>query len=155
MGDKMKHQRYKIAVSEIIGTFILLAMVISAFSIIYFQVLSDKGPEYNTFVRIGGRVESRNVILEHKGGELLDLDTELSIIIAGIEYNGTSGPSVGPWEPYTGPFVVSQPGNYIIHYYSVDKVGNIEPEQIKGFTILDDDVTPPVTTIHLAGTQVP
>ena len=72
-----------------------------------------------------------------------------------IEYNGTSGPSVGPWEPYTGPFVVSQPGDYIIHYYSVDKVGNIEPEQIKGFTILDDDVTPPETTIRLDGTQVP
>lgn len=85
----MNHKRYKIAVSEIIGTFILLAMVISAFSIIYFQVLSDKGPEYNTFVKIGGKVEGRNVILEHKGGELLDPDTELSIVIAGIEYNGT------------------------------------------------------------------
>jgi hypothetical protein len=33
------------------------------------------------------------------------------------------------WMPYTDPFVLTNPGEYIIHYYSTDNAGNIEEIQ--------------------------
>jgi len=81
------------AVSEMLGTMLLLLIVISVFSLIYVQVLSDDGPENKTIVKIGGRIEGTNVVLEHQGGEPLELDTEISITVGGVEYLG----SVGNW----------------------------------------------------------
>jgi len=78
----------KSAVSEMLGTMLLLLIVISVFSLIYSQVLSDEGPENKTIVKIGGRIEGTNVILEHQGGEPLELDTEISITLGGVEYKG-------------------------------------------------------------------
>jgi len=84
----MKIKKSNRAVSEIIGAMLLLLIVVSVFSLIYFQVLSDEGPENKTIVKIVGRIEGTNVILEHQGGEPLELDTEISITIAGVEYSG-------------------------------------------------------------------
>ena len=84
----MKIKNSNRAVSEIIGAMLLLLIVISVFSLIYFQVLSDEGPENKTIVKIVARIEGKNVILEHQGGEPLELDTEISITIAGVEYRG-------------------------------------------------------------------
>lgn len=84
----MKIKKSNMAVSEIIGAMLLLLIVVSVFSLIYFQVLSDEGPENKTIVKIVGRIEGTNVILEHQGGEPLELDTEISITIAGVEYSG-------------------------------------------------------------------
>jgi FlaG/FlaF family flagellin (archaellin) len=87
----MKIKKLNRAVSEIIGAMLLLLIVISVFSLIYFQVLSDEGPENKTIVKIGGRIEGTNVVLEHQGGEPLELDTEISITIGGIKYKGPVG----------------------------------------------------------------
>jgi len=87
----MKIKKSNGAVSEIVGTMLLLLMVISVFSLIYFQVLSDEGPENKTIVKIGGRLEGTNVILEHQGGEPLELDTEISITLGGVKYEGPVG----------------------------------------------------------------
>jgi len=84
----MKIETSNRAVSEIIGAMLLLLIVVSVFSLIYFQVLSDEGPENKTIVKIVARIEGTNVILEHQGGETLELDTEISITIAGVEYRG-------------------------------------------------------------------
>jgi len=84
----MKIGKSNRAVSEIIGAMLLLLIVVSVFSLIYFQVLSDEGPENKTIVKIVGRIEGKNVVLEHQGGEPLELDTEISITIAGVEYSG-------------------------------------------------------------------
>lgn len=91
--QKMKIKKSNRAVSEIIGAMLLLLIAISVFSLIYFQVLSDEGPENKTIVKIGGRIEGTNVVLEHQGGEPLELDTEISITIGGIKYEGP----VGDW----------------------------------------------------------
>ena len=85
----MKYKNSDKAVSEIIGTLMLLLICISVMSIIYFYILSDDGPSPETFVKISGKVVGTNVILEHRGGEPLELDTKFNIIIAGIEYKGT------------------------------------------------------------------
>ena len=44
---------------------------------------------------------------------------------------------------YTTPFTISEEGTYIIYYYSIDKLGNIE--ETKSITVKVDN-TPPVTT---------
>jgi uncharacterized protein YegL len=87
----MKGEKSNGAVSEIVGTMLLLMIVISVFSLIYYQVLSDEGPENKTIVKISGRIEGTNVVLEHQGGEPLELDTEISITVGGIEYKGPVG----------------------------------------------------------------
>jgi hypothetical protein len=89
----MKIKKSNEAVSNIIGMMLLLMMVISTFSLVYIQVLSDEGPQLKTFVKIGGKVEGTNVVLEHKGGESIGLNSDFSIEIAGVEYNGF----VGDW----------------------------------------------------------
>ncbi|MCK5459397.1 MAG: type IV pilin N-terminal domain-containing protein, partial [Thermoplasmatales archaeon] len=87
----MKIGKSNEAVSEIIGAMLLLLIVISVFSLIYFQVLSDDGPENKTIVKIAGRIEGTNVVLEHRGGKPLELDTEISITVGGIKYKGPVG----------------------------------------------------------------
>ena len=87
----MKIEKSNGGVSEIIGSMLLLLIVISVFSLIQFQVFSDEGPENKTIVKIGGRIEGTNVVLEHQGGEPLELDTEISITVGGIKYKGPVG----------------------------------------------------------------
>ncbi len=47
------------------------------------------------------------------------------------------------WVTYTAPFVVSTNGNHTVRFYSVDIVGNTEPEKSTSFTIQQE--IPPVT----------
>ena len=84
----MKIVKSNRAVAEILGTMLLLTIAVLALSVIYLYVLSDDGPNPETYVKITGEVIGSNVIFEHRGGETLDLDTKISIEIAGIEYNG-------------------------------------------------------------------
>ncbi len=39
------------------------------------------------------------------------------------------------WEEYEGPFIVSEPGDYTVRFYSVDNYGNEEEEKSCSFTI--------------------
>jgi photosystem II stability/assembly factor-like uncharacterized protein len=41
----------------------------------------------------------------------------------------------GPWTTYTVPFEVSQDGTHVLHFYSIDNVGNTEVEKTREFTI--------------------
>jgi hypothetical protein len=41
----------------------------------------------------------------------------------------------GIWTNYTGPFVVTEIGDHIIYYYSVDNAGNTENEKNTSFTV--------------------
>ncbi len=75
------------AVSEIIGAFLLLAIAISIFSVVYMNVLSDEGPEPTAYVTIVGKLENDDIIFEHRRGESLGLETELLLSIGGKQYN--------------------------------------------------------------------
>jgi len=77
------------AVSEIIGTILLLAIAVSAFAVIYLQFTSDNGPTPETYVNIYGDIIKENIILTHRGGESLDGDDPITFTIAGktISYN--------------------------------------------------------------------
>ena len=68
-------------VSEVIGTVLLLGITVALFSTLYVTVISHPAPPDPTFVNLVGTVEGNNIILEHRGGDPLDLDTKISITI--------------------------------------------------------------------------
>ncbi len=57
----------------------------------------------------------------------------------------------GIWTNYTEPVNVTEDGEYILSYYSVDLAGNVEPTSDVDFKI-EQDLIPPVTTHKFDGT---
>lgn len=70
-------------VSEIVGTVLLLAIAVGIFSTLYCVVLSYPFAQAQATVTIIGTVDGDDIILEHRGGEALGLETEVPITIAG------------------------------------------------------------------------
>jgi len=87
----MKIKRVEKAVSEIIGTVLLLMISVMFFTVLYFQVLSAPTPTPPIIVNIAGTIEENCILLEHRGGEILSLDTEISITIDGSTVDMTVG----------------------------------------------------------------
>jgi hypothetical protein len=87
----MEKKRINMAVSELIGAILLLAIVTSVMALVFYQVSLDKGPHKQTFVKLVGKVQQTNFILEHQGGDSLGSDTSISLALAGKKYNYTIG----------------------------------------------------------------
>ncbi|ENO12211.1 Protein containing DUF1628 [Thermoplasmatales archaeon SCGC AB-539-C06] len=75
----------KNAVSEIIGTMILLVIAVSVFAYVFITVTSNLDSESDTNVDIVGKIYYGHgaAILEHQGGEFLDSSTNIIFSIAG------------------------------------------------------------------------
>ena len=76
-------KRTNIAVSEIVGTLLLLGISVSLFSVIYLSVLIVSPSPTRPSVNLICTVEKNNIILEHRGGKTLDLDTEIIVTTNG------------------------------------------------------------------------
>jgi FlaG/FlaF family flagellin (archaellin) len=87
--EKMK--RSNKAVSEVVGTLLLLGMSISFFTVIYISVLTLYPTASSPSVNFICSIEDENVTLEHRGGKSLDLDTKLILNIGGVNYDSTVG----------------------------------------------------------------
>ena len=87
----MKTKRVEKAVSEIIGTMLLLMIVVMFFSAFYLQILSTPTPTPPVIVDIAGKIDENCVLLEHRGGETLSLDTCISITIDDVTVDITVG----------------------------------------------------------------
>jgi len=74
----MKIRKNNNGVSEIIGTILLLLIAVSAFSVVYLNVLNSQEVTPATIVNIVATVEGENIILEHRGGEPIDIHATLS-----------------------------------------------------------------------------
>lgn len=77
----MKNKRANKAVSEIVGTALLLGMAIALFSIVQILALSfpyNPGPPS---VRLVGNIEGDVIYIVHHGGESLSLDTKIIFTI--------------------------------------------------------------------------
>ena len=89
----MKIKRDNKALSEIVGTILLLAIAVSLFSTVYVFVIdqaldpSDNSPS----VHIIGTTEAKSVQLENRGQEPLSPDTIIMLTIAGQKINTTIG----------------------------------------------------------------
>ena len=71
------------AVSDIVGTVLLLGMTIALFSVLCVGVLSYPSSPSEPAVNLVGTINDGNLYLEHCGGEALDLDTKVIITIEG------------------------------------------------------------------------
>jgi len=90
----MKNRRADNGVSEIIGVVLLLLMATALFSTVYLFVMNevlDSSEEPSPSVTVLGTIGGGDIILEHRGGEALSLDTKIMITISGMTYNMTVG----------------------------------------------------------------
>ena len=79
----MKNNRANEAVSDVVGTVLLLGMTIALFSVLCIGVLSYPSSSSSASVNLVGTINDGNLYLEHCGGEALDLDTKVIITIDG------------------------------------------------------------------------
>jgi hypothetical protein len=79
----MQSDKSNLCVTEILSTMILLVIAVGVISSIYLSVFSNLNPSEDTIVDLVGRIESGDIIIEHHGGENLELDTEVMLTIGG------------------------------------------------------------------------
>lgn len=91
---RKKNLRRHTAVSEVVGTILLIAIGVSIFallSIATFTMPDIFFSEPTPAVSIIGRVEGNAVIFEHQGGQGLSLDTEITVWFAETSFVTTVG----------------------------------------------------------------
>ena len=117
----MKHKRTDEAVSEIVGTILLLGITVSLFSVICVIVLSYPFSPSSPSTNLVGMVEGEYLLIEHRGGKALDLGTKVSltigdniseIIIVGDYLNneskGDNRWSIGEWFVYQDSDIIGK-----------------------------------------------
>ncbi len=77
----MKNTRRNDAVSEIIGTLLILGITVSLFSVVSLSIFSIQPPTPAPTVNIVCTVDGNKLILEHYGGEPLGLDTKIFLTV--------------------------------------------------------------------------
>jgi hypothetical protein len=78
---KKKNSHNNNAVSEVIGTVLLLGISVTLFSIVYISVLTLPNSPPTPYSNIYFSYNETNIILTHFGGTELSLDTDIKIII--------------------------------------------------------------------------
>ena len=78
-----KNKRTNFAVCEIVGTILMLGIATGSFSVVYYQVVNTPAPIPAPIVEISGSVDENNIVLMHRGGEPLSLDTEYLLEVGG------------------------------------------------------------------------
>ena len=80
------------AVSDVIGTILLLGMAVSLFSVLSVIVLSYPFEENPPTVNLIGYVDANEIVIEHRGGESLSFDTKIALVIDdALVYSSTVG----------------------------------------------------------------
>lgn len=80
----MKNLQNTEAVTEILGTVLILALAVTSVSIIYIQVLGSLNPVETNNITIIGKIEEGTPIFEFQRGESLGPETNISITLAGL-----------------------------------------------------------------------
>jgi len=83
INKKMRIKRTHRAVSEIIGTIILLGISVSLFSVIYIFVLDVPYSPPTPSVNIICQIDDGNITLSHYGGKALNFDSQIVLIVDG------------------------------------------------------------------------
>ena len=94
MGKKreyVKNRREGIAVTEVVGTMLLLLISVTCFSIVYVSVLSVPSTPPTPSANIACTVVGNKIILDHFGGDSLDLETKLMMTIGDVSVEKTVG----------------------------------------------------------------
>ncbi len=110
------------AVSEILGSIIILSITVAIFASIYVTVLSEK-PEVETpIVTIRGTLNEDSILLTHYGGEPLSLDTKIQINIANSSENITVKDYLEDSYKIDREWNIGEPISYQISNYTGKKV---------------------------------
>jgi len=91
----LKNKRLNHAISEVIGTVLLLIMAVSLFSVVYVFVVNEAfNPEENPpSVAIAATTEGKNLIFENRGGKSLSSQSLICFLsVAGQQMNMEIGP---------------------------------------------------------------
>ena len=96
----MKNNRANEAVSDIVGTVLLLGMTIALFSVLCIGVLSYPSSPSEPAVNLVGSIKGTYIFLEHCGGEPLDLDTKVIITVGSRQSYSIFVGDENPSEPY-------------------------------------------------------
>jgi hypothetical protein len=83
----MKIKKDNYAISEMLGTILLLLIAVSSFAVVQANILFNPITQDQTFVTIVGEVKGNNILLLHRGGEPLSLKTKINFEIDGNVYN--------------------------------------------------------------------
>ena len=89
----MKCKREEMGVSDIVGTILLLGMTISFFTLLSVAVLSYPTPSHPPSANLVGTIEGDYLLIEHRGGEPLSLDTKIVLNGNGFSKSITIGDS--------------------------------------------------------------
>jgi hypothetical protein len=120
----------KKAVSEIVGTLLLLTISISLFTIIYLFVFTIYPSSASPSVNLICLAEENKIIIEHRGGKTLDLDIKFIVTIDGTNEE----------------FKV---GDYLNNEFKIDGIWNIgERVELPVGNITDKKVTLTGVDIH-------
>ena len=83
----MRIKKNNVAISEMLGTILLLLIAVVSFTVIQFNVLSNQFTQDQPFVTIIGEIKGKNIILLHRGGKSLSLQTKVNFEIGENIYN--------------------------------------------------------------------
>ena len=78
-------KRSNLAVSETIGTLLLLLISVTLFSIVYLYFFTFTPSPISPSINLICTLENNNITLEHRGGESLNLNTEFIVTVNGID----------------------------------------------------------------------
>ena len=161
--NRIKHNA---AVTELVGSVLLLGVLATTIAVIYYNVLSSPPPDNPPNVTIIGYVENNNLILELQKGDSLNLDTAITIkmdienetFLVG-NYLDEDAIKDGEWNIgekviFPLPFTIDNIQNYFASYIHVaDKESNslvfigtldVYPRTDIGLTITCDNPFPPI-----------
>jgi len=79
----MKFKKMDEAVSDIVGTALLLGMAVLLFSVLSYVVLSYQSTPSSASANLVGMIDDDYLLIEHRGGESLGLDTQVVLTISG------------------------------------------------------------------------
>ena len=83
INKKMRIKRIHRAVSEIIGTMLLLGISVSLFSVVYIFVLAVPYSPPTPSVNIICQIDDVNIVLSHYGGKALNFDSKIVLTVDG------------------------------------------------------------------------
>jgi hypothetical protein len=121
----MKIKKDNYAISEMLGTVLLLLIAVSSFAVVQANILLNPISQDQTYVTIKGDVKGNNIILLHRGGEPLSLKTKIKFEIDGNAYN-----------------IIIGENNYLTSEFKADGLWNIGESLvfIPGFDLTNLDV---------------
>ena len=80
-----KVRRVNIAVTEMVGTLLLLVISVAIFSVLYLSIVTISPNPAQPSVNLICTLDNENITLEHRGGETLDLNTVITVTINDIK----------------------------------------------------------------------